>query len=154
MPYRAKPLIELFLRHVVIEPNGCWHWTGGTNGYGYGRFSNRGVKVGAHRWAYEHYIGPIPDGADIDHLCHNDDASCVGGISCPHRRCVNPDHLQPATRLENTERGRLVRGSANSAKTHCPAGHAYDATNTRVTDGRRHCRTCNREWMKAKRAST
>jgi hypothetical protein len=31
---------------------------------------------------------------------------------------------------------------ANAQKTHCPAGHPYDETNTRVSRGRRVCRLC------------
>ena len=36
-------------------------------------------------------VGPIPDGREIDHLCRN-------------HRCVNPDHLEPVTHLENMRR--------------------------------------------------
>jgi hypothetical protein len=37
----------------------------------------------------------------------------------------------------------------NAAKTHCPAGHEYDLLNTYFNSGRRHCRTCHREWRAA-----
>jgi hypothetical protein len=45
----------------------------------------------AHRWAYEHFIGPIPAGLEIDHLCRV-------------RHCVNPAHLEPVTKSENRRR--------------------------------------------------
>lgn len=34
--------------------------------------------------------------------------------------------------------------AANAAKTHCPAGHAYDAENTYMTATGRACRECRR----------
>ena len=48
--------------------------------------------VMAHRFAYEEYVGPIPDGLQIDHLCRN-------------KWCVNPEHLEPVTCRENALRG-------------------------------------------------
>jgi hypothetical protein len=57
---------------------------------------------GAHRWMYEQKIGPIPKGLVIDHLCRN-------------TRCVNPDHLEPVTRGENTRRGAKAKLSMEKA---------------------------------------
>ena len=48
------------------------------------------TKLG-YRLVYEALVGPIPEGLTIDHLCGN-------------HRCVNPDHLEPVTRGENTRR--------------------------------------------------
>jgi len=126
-------------------PGGCWLWTGTTTrGYGLFRIGSRtdgtSRKVGAHRFAYELLVGPIPDGLQLDHLCHNRDASCPGGWGCPHRRCVNPAHLEPVTSRVNT-----LRGKTNGAKARCPKGHPYDEVNTYVDkQGRRHCRPCER----------
>jgi len=55
---------------------------------------------------YEAANGPIPDGIYPDHLCHTNDHDCPGGTSCPHRRCVNPDHLDAVGDEENRRRGR------------------------------------------------
>lgn len=81
-----------------VQPTGfCWEWIGGLD-VGYGFFAlTHDIKVGAHRWAYEHLVGPIPEGLHIDHLCRN-------------RQCVNPDHLEPVTLEENTRRMHAVRG--------------------------------------------
>lgn len=82
---------ERFYRYVARQRNGCWNWTGGTT-KGYGSFSAVGrKKVYAHRFSWELHRGPIPDGLVIDHLCRN-------------TRCVNPDHLEPVTQLENVRR--------------------------------------------------
>ncbi len=73
----------------VVKSSTCWDWVGANN-KGYGIF--RGQR--AHRWAYEHTIGPIPDGLTIDHLCMN-------------RSCVNPAHMEPVSRSENSKRAAI-----------------------------------------------
>lgn len=122
----------------VQKTEGCWLWTAAKID-GYGRFSPvSGQVVCAHRWSYEHHVGPIPEGLTIDHLCRV-------------RNCVNPDHMEPVTLLENLSR--------IPPRTHCPRGHAYDEVNTYYTaphprTGRRTacCRACNRATARAARA--
>lgn len=99
----TPPPEERFWRFVE-KTDGCWNWTGATNGHGYGRLTfdgRKGIevsqrKIGAHRFAYELLVGPVPDGLDLDHLCRN-------------RLCVNPAHLEPVTRAENLRRASLRR---------------------------------------------
>ncbi len=46
--------------------------------------------------------------------------------------------------------GHQCKGNAH--RTHCPAGHPYDAVNTYVApSGRRHCRQCQRDRWAARR---
>lgn len=95
--------------------------------------------VRAHRWAYLHFVGKIPAGLDLDHLCRN-------------RWCVNPEHLEPVTRSENLTRGYAARGP----KTYCKHGHRFDPENTfQRSDGGRGCRACRtaymRQWKAQKR---
>lgn len=112
-----------------VERSGeCWLWTGHLDRYGYGQISVNNHREKVHRAAYEAFVGLIPDGLVIDHTCRV-------------RRCVNPAHLEPVTHAENVRRGT----PANSLKTHCPQGHAYDDANTYRGAGRRDCRTCRRE---------
>lgn len=134
-----------FRRLAKPQPNGCWLWTGphGTSdGYGHFQPGPGQRKQMAHRWSYENLKGPIPEGQQIDHLCHTQDESCPGGRDCPHRRCVNPDHLEAVTASVNTTRQRHYARS----RTECPKGHPYQGENLiRGSDGKRRCRECDRE---------
>lgn len=142
MAYKARPAIERWAKKVIFS-DCCWEW----NGYvdpstGYGHFYFDHSVRGAHVFAYSFFVGPIPTGLHLDHLCR-------------HRSCVNPFHLEPVTIFENLLRGdRTHLGRYRREKTHCPQGHEYDAQNTYFTkgDNRRICRTCNRERMAARRS--
>lgn len=136
-----------FRNKIRETDDGCWRWTGALtrptvkkpHGGGYGLTTVGGRTRVAHRASYEHHVGPIPAGLQLDHVCHPADGSCPGGTGCMHRRCVNPDHLQPATGRSNSRR------TGNATRTECPAGHPYDEANTYVDKtGRRHCRTCRK----------
>jgi len=111
----------------VDTAGSCWQWTGATSAKGYGvfRLGRREGTVLAHRFSYETLIGPIPDGLELDHLCHTNDHTCPGGDTCPHRKCVNPEHLEPVTTGENTHRG-LSPWGINSRKATCLQGHDLD----------------------------
>lgn len=50
--------------------------------------------------------GPVPDGLDIGHVCHDVDVDCPGGNTCPHRACYELTHLAPQTRSENLSKAR------------------------------------------------
>ena len=145
-----------FMCKIEVQPNGCWRWTGKPNRQGYGRFWLDGKSRYAHRIAHEHFIGPIPDGYEVDHLCHTRDASCPGGI-CDHRLCVRwtDDHLEAVTERENVMRSR-GRAPANAAKTECDEGHPFDGGNTFFDSrGDRGCKTCQKrrlkDWAKVNR---
>src|SRR5689334_10590331 len=89
--YIAKtiPPLDRFLTRVTQQTSGCWLWTGYLMPNGYGKFAvSRGINALAHRWSYETFVGAIPAGLTLDHLCRV-------------RGCVNPTHLEPVTRREN-----------------------------------------------------
>lgn len=139
---------------TTIPDTGCWVWKGApTKSGGYGQLGVREPDgtykmVRAHRWSYEHFVGPIPKGLELDHTCCV--APCPGG-RCAHRLCVNPAHLEPVTHAENVGRGNV--GSNSRAKTHCPQGHPYDEVNTyRTSAGKRMCRRCSRDRMRVRRS--
>lgn len=132
MPYDQRT-IDRFMKFVSPEPNtGCWLWLGTTTQSGYGQFSIDSVATYAHRFSYESFVGPIPDGLQLDHLCR---------VRC----CCNPHHLEPVTGKVNTNRG--VRHE--STKTHCPKGHPYDVANTKRYKNNRQCRACANAFLRA-----
>jgi hypothetical protein len=126
------------MKNVQIQPNGCWLWNMFVNDNGYGETRVAGVLKKAHRFSYELHRGEIPPRMDLDHTCHNPSA-CEGGKSCIHRRCVNPDHLEPVTRKVNISRGC---GGRSRNKKQCPHGHCYTLENTYLYKDRKHCRVC------------
>ena len=123
--------LDRFWQNVVKRSSGCWTWTGRADSFGYGRISIEGRYTGAHRFAYETFVGPVPEGLELDHLCRT-------------RLCVNPAHLEPVTHAENMERARVAR-------THCRHGHPVTEENTYTspTTGHRSCRVCRQERRKS-----
>ncbi len=122
---------ERFMAKVKIsESNDCWNWDAYVDPDGYGRFVLNGRTFRAHRASYVLFIGPIPDGLEIDHLCRN-------------RGCVNPSHIEAVSRRTNWLRSQSP-SAINLSKTHCINGHAFDTANTRTgRNGMRYCRRCN-----------
>lgn len=91
----------------------CWIWTASTNSDGYGTFWNGYYRISAagkaspvimlaHRWSYQHFNGPVPDGLYVLHSCDN-------------QSCVNPEHLSLGTQAENV-RQCAVRGRRNQSR--------------------------------------
>ena len=58
----------------------------------------------ATRWVLEQKRGPFPKGYGPDHLCHTNSDTCPGGVTCPHRACVNLDHIELVTLGDNLRR--------------------------------------------------
>lgn len=112
----------------IDQTGPCWRWTGCTSG-GYATVHWEGRMRYAHRVVYERLVGPIPPGADIDH---------VRSRGCVHLDCVNPGHLEAVTHSENLRRAHDRRAS-------CVHGHAYTPENTYVKpNGSVACRICSR----------
>lgn len=120
--------------------NPCIQWEkiNKSNGYGYLRV--KGKYTLAHRWAYEQEIGPIPAGMVLDHICHNEDPSCLGGVTCPHRACCNTEHMVPKTIGENVMASSNTITAQQAAQTHCVHGHSLE--DAYVSTGKRECRQC------------
>ncbi len=121
------------VQQAEANTDGCWKLPQKTFKRQRGEYqyvSRKGKRVLAHRLFYELFIGPIPEGAEVDHTCNVMD-------------CVNPDHLEAVTKLENNRRRQARR-------THCPKGHVLMGDNVKVTTTKtgttRQCRTCLRDY--------
>lgn len=99
---RRAVRVTAIRQSIRVDDFGCWIWTGRLTEDGYAYMAGER----AHRIAYQAIVGPIPHGLSIDHTCH-DPRTCVCGPRCPHRRCVNPAHMEPVTGYENWLRGQL-----------------------------------------------
>lgn len=141
--FRSPEWVEaaraFILRRIDKSPDGCWIPRLARDPAGYVRttFKYRGWFL--HRLAVEAWVGPIPDGLVVDHLCR-----------VP--ACCNPTHLDVVTMWENTLRGENPMAKRARA-TRCKRGHEYSIENTRVrARGTRECRTCA-ELMKRRTAA-
>lgn len=140
----STPIPGRWLEKIAVDPSGCWLWTASTDRDGYGKFQYPGpdgqVHIRAHRWAYEHFVGPVPTGCVVMHQCDTPS-------------CVNPAHLDYGTPIENNEdklakgRGAPRWGNAlnRARQTHCKNGHLLDGRNLWINPktGHRRCRQCS-----------
>lgn len=127
--------------NVAWSDTPCRIWEYGRTAQGYGSFYAGGgreepLNFLIHRFVYEALIGPIPEGMDLDHLCHT-------------RPCWNEHHLEPVTRAENVMRGEGICAN-NARKVQCHRGHAFTSENTMIKKRTnraqsRECRTCHNE---------
>lgn len=114
-----------------INTDDCWLFAGMINAYGYGRLWDveLGVSNTAHRVIYKMWVGKIPKGYHIDHLCRV-------------RSCINPEHLEAVTIRENLLRGDTI-AARNKAKRFCKYGHELVGDNVRyIKQGKYPTRKC------------
>lgn len=141
-PRRNGDLRAMLLDRLPSRAEGqCWEYGGTCNPDGYGKLHVGGRRyVGAHRIAYQQFIGPIPTGLVVRHTCDNPP-------------CCNPSHLTLGTVADNAkdsvERGR----NPQARKTHCLNGHEFNEKNTyHLPDGGRNCRPCGLKRWRANAA--
>ena len=126
MPGRRADPRDRFIEKFVVDGD-CWRWTASINKVlGYGSFWDGLHKVAAHQFSYKEFVGSVPQGLEIDHLCRN-------------RWCVNPAHLEAVTHQVNIRRG-VGPPAVHARQTHCVRGHELPPRG--LTN--RICRICTR----------
>lgn len=142
---RAIPIRKRFIKRFEPHPisqhlgHPCWRWTGAITKYGYGciHMSAGLGPARAHRVAWELFVGEIPTGMTLDHLCRN-------------RACVNPSHLEVVTNRENILRGESPPAKRARQK-RCHRGHELTGLDSR---GFRFCDKCRSWAMRHKHQKT
>lgn len=98
---RKRPLIYRFIEKIKKDKNGCWNWTAYRNRCGYGRIAEAPFRNReAHIVAYELFIGKVPKGLCVLHICDNPP-------------CVNPEHLWLGTHAQNMADMKLKGRAVN-----------------------------------------
>jgi hypothetical protein len=85
----GRTVAERFDAFVQRTTEGCWGWSGGTDGHGYGHLYWNGRQHKAHRISWTLAHGPIPPGLCVLHRCDNP-------------ACTRPDHLFLGTNRDNS----------------------------------------------------
>lgn len=97
---------ERFWKKVEVSGDGLempwdhWIWLPSLyTGQSYGQISFEGILQKAHRVSYKLYVGNIPDGYEVDHVC---------GV----KMCVKSGHLEAINHSENVRRSWIRRKAA------------------------------------------
>ncbi len=142
LPTSAYLLSRIFSKIQISTENfyqgdACWEWLGCIPKSGYAQvfFQHPLIKRTpetylAHKMMYELFVGIVPDGHKVAHLCST-------------RYCVNPSHLicDTSANLNKTADNAAAR---NARKTHCNQGHPLSGDNlVTVNRNTRRCRICS-----------
>lgn len=159
---KGKPIVDLlahFLSKLIPDYEDD-HWSLDTalNNKGYHVLCvGDGQKKYGHVVSYELFIGVIPEGMEVDHVCRT-------------TWCCNPDHLEAVTHAENLRRAyprckqghdltdpanRYIRPSSSTAGGMCrPCQNRRNANRPPPTPEQRETqRQYKRRWEAARRAA-
>lgn len=118
-----------FIRLTMVgKANECWPWQGHVDGQGYGQFRQQRL-VGAHVAAHEFWLGPVPEGHEVDH---------VTARGCVRKDCTNPRHLEAVLPGENLRRqhGEVCGWGHERATSTGPDGCCRPCRARRAREGR------------------
>lgn len=90
MPYCAE---VRFKNKVRRDDDGCWIWLGKIDKDGFPKFMVNWREWFVHRWAYQSFVGPLPEPCRIQQICQK-------------KICVRPDHLYVVELHADDERFR------------------------------------------------
>lgn len=105
MPPKPKPLEDRFWAKVNVgNANECWNWMGAKHPFGYGKIWTGERFKPSHHVSFILADNSIPDGMLLRHKCDNPS-------------CVNPNHLEIGTTLDNI-RDKMERKRGNNGVKH------------------------------------
>ena len=128
---RYQSIMRRLVDKVYVDANGCWIFTGSLDGTGYGQIYWNGRLHAAHRVSHELFVGPIPEGYEVDHWC------LVHPCICPHHIEAVPPRIN------------MLRSTAPAAERwrsgYCKRGHPKVEANMyyrKDRPGETECRAC------------
>lgn len=95
---KPSDMMKFIFSFEMGEYPKCWRWLGSISDRLYGGFSFDGIGESAHRISYALFVGRIPNGMVVRHMCDNPS-------------CVNPAHLELGTHADNMK-DRSIRVKA------------------------------------------
>ncbi len=106
LPGHHKQRRDPFADRYVINEHGCWVWQSYRVKNGYGQLTFKRRRWLAHRLSFFLCHGELPEGdLQIHHRCAN-------------RACLNPEHLEVATPIENRRAARTKLDSGKVMQIH------------------------------------
>ena len=126
----------------VVDERGCHISTYSVGSHGYAQIGwqdgGERTMITAHRAAWVHVNGQVPEGMTIDHMCRS-------------RRCVNPRHLRALTNFENARRNHPEH-SWSLREGRCIRGHHADWYRPKGPErAKGYCHACRMEAQARKR---
>lgn len=91
--------VGFWLENHTKEVDGCLQFLGGVGSDGYGRRNVR-LPQGKKKLEVHRYVCAVKK--DLDYF----DKSWIARHTCHNRSCINPDHIIPGTRSENSKDSR------------------------------------------------
>lgn len=111
----------------------CWPWTASTQPSGYGQMRWAGKICLAHRLAWSLVNGPIPDGMQVNHRCHN-------------KLCCNTAHMELLSIEAHGLDSAIIAWGTLGDESTCRRGH----TGYRRKYGKKWaCLMCQRECRRS-----
>ena len=98
---KVHPTVGVLVRSngevfIPATSNSKAHWTFGSNSRGYRYVTVNGVQYAVHRLVAETFIGPIPEGCQIDHISRDKSANMLSNL-----RIVTPSQNSRNTPLND-----------------------------------------------------
>jgi hypothetical protein len=121
----CNPLQEERLAKFSVQDGECLRWTKKHDADGYGQVRHDGQMRRVHRVAYVLANGTVPDGFEVDHICHT-------------RDCLKLEHLRLLSHKHNMENRSGLR-STNKTGAHGVHQHSDGKYQAAVKhDGKRY----------------
>ncbi len=129
-PLKQSQSEQAFSSRLEIDPDTeCWEWQAHySNGKPRFYVTELGGQAYAVRWAYEHWVGPIPRSGRL---------VSKKGICAMGRRCVNPWHFTLVTRIPQSlplQQGMVGVGTAIHQAVEATDSEVQEALDALETD--------------------